>query len=140
MSEIRNISDYKTMSDEELQSLYEKIRTGQQAPLSLGEVGIGGRLVSGFADTPQGKQKLLDRFGIEGSLRDPLGSGRADVFGAPSFSEGLNRFGDKLYEGARDAARSFLAVFALRTQRPREVSYSGQVAIRAHRPIYSGCP
>jgi hypothetical protein len=104
MSEIRNISDYKTMSDEELQSLYEKIRTGQQAPLSLGEVGIGGRLVSGFADTPQGKQKLLDRFGIEGSLRDPLGSGRADVFGAPSFSEGLNRFGDKLYEGARDAA------------------------------------
>jgi hypothetical protein len=74
------------------------------APLNLPEVGIMGRLLSGFADTPEGKQGILDRFGIEGSLRDPEGLGRDDVMTAPNFQEGLNRLGGKMYEGARDVA------------------------------------
>lgn len=48
-------------------------------PLSMPEVGFFGRALASFASTPQGKQDILDRFGIEGVLRDPLGPDVGDI-------------------------------------------------------------
>lgn len=78
-------------TDAEREAARRLLEQRKTPPLDLPNVGFLGRLLTAFADTPQGKQNILDRFGIEGELREPVGLGRGS-------------FGDKAAEGAMDVA------------------------------------
>lgn len=67
-------------TDDELEKLAAQRTTQpQQAPLSSPPIGFGGRLLASFAPNPQGRQKILDNYGIEGIDRDPAGFDVGDI-------------------------------------------------------------